>query len=100
MPSRGPDLGRYKPPDVSQEEWDEIIDDLKERKSDNSDHHTVQLKLKKAVKYIIPVLLVPVIAGAYFLALEYQALVMTGVGLLVVILFLYYASIEQGAGES
>lgn len=100
MSSRGPDLGRYKPPDMSQEEWDETIDELKERKSDNSNHQTEQLKLKKSIKYIIPALLLPVIGIAYFLALEYQAIVMTGIGLIVAVLFLYYASVEQGAGES
>jgi uncharacterized membrane protein len=100
MSSRGPDLDRYKPPDVSQEEWDEIITDLEERKTDNANHQTVQIKLKKAIKYVVPILLIPVIGIGYFLAIEYQALLTTGAGFIIVLLFLYYASVEQAAGES
>lgn len=99
MSSSGQDLDRYKPPDMSQEEWDEITTELEEKKTNNSDHHTVQLKVKKSIKYLIPVVLIPILGVSYFLALRYQAMVMTGLGFAIVIAFLYYASVEQGAGE-
>lgn len=100
MSSRGTDPDRYKPPDISQEEWDDIVQDLEERKTENSDHRTVQLKLKKAIKYVTPILLIPVIGIGYFLAMEYQAILTTAVGFIIAVLFLYYLSVEQGAGES
>lgn len=90
---------RLKPPDVPQEEWEDIIADLEERKVDNSNHRTVQWKLRNVLKYGAPVAILPLIALATFLAIQYQAIIYSGVAIIITIVFLYLASVEVGAGE-
>lgn len=90
---------RYKPADVSKEEWEDIISDLEERKVDNSNHQTVQIKLRNIVKYVLPILSVPFIILATFLATQYQAIVYGIVGVIFVIAFIYLFAVEVGAGQ-
>lgn len=90
----------YKPSDVSDEEWEELKSEMRDRNVDNSDHHTVQLRIKKMIKWSAPVIISILAVLGYYVFTQYQEIVYTVIGVILAIVFVYlYLSTDYTPGE-
>lgn len=91
---------RYRPSDISDEEWEELKSEMSERDVDNSNHYTTQLKIKKILKLATPVVILVLGLLGYYVFTQYQELVYSVLGTIVVVVVLYFYFIDDFTPDS